>query len=69
VNHDHSFWHDDGLYDGDSVKAVSIVAVDYNQNPFIDRDNVGIVGLFDIRQGIGKGRVSALRRVLSLGQH
>lgn len=40
-----------------SVKAVSIVTVDYNQNPFIDRDNVGIIGLFDIRQGARTQRI------------
>ncbi|KAF9362902.1 hypothetical protein BGX34_005288 [Mortierella sp. NVP85] len=40
-----------------SVKAVSIVTVDYNQNSFIDRDNVGIVGVFDIQQGSQTQRV------------
>ncbi|KAF8939326.1 Protein angel 1 [Dissophora ornata] len=39
------------FYRQQRVKALSLHAVNYNENKFIDRDNVGIVGLFEIQQG------------------
>ncbi|KAG0004655.1 hypothetical protein BGZ65_012971 [Modicella reniformis] len=45
------------FYRNQSVNLVSIATVDYHQNAFIDRDNIGIVGLFDIKQGTQVKRV------------
>ncbi|KAG0254900.1 Protein angel 2 [Mortierella polycephala] len=45
------------FYRNKSVKAVSIHGVDYNLNHFMNRDNVGIVAILDIKQGNETKRV------------
>ncbi|KAF9343921.1 Protein angel 2 [Mortierella sp. AD094] len=45
------------FYRDKTVKAVSLIPVSYNENRFINRDNVGLVGLFDVSQGAKSRRV------------
>ncbi|KAG0296908.1 Protein angel 1 [Dissophora globulifera] len=46
------------FFRSESVKALALQPVDYNENRFIGRDNVGIVGLFEIRRACGlNGRI------------
>lgn len=45
-----------------SVRALALQSVDYNENQFIDRENVGIVGVFEV----GQGKCLAIMRLLQL---
>ncbi|KAF9581427.1 Protein angel 1 [Lunasporangiospora selenospora] len=54
------------FYRQSTVEVIEIRTVDYHTNAFVDRDNIGIVALLDLKQGKSRGmiKLAQLRMLL-----